>query len=414
MAKLLNALGSPQGVFEATADEWQKAGAGASNIRALQEYDIEIAEAILKQVVLLGDFVWTADDAAFPLLLSHIDNPPVVLYGRGQISTSPDEPYICVIGMRKASGAGFENAIRIAAGLAGAGMTVVSGGAEGIDAAAHQGALRAGGRTIAFCACGLDVNYPMGNQWLRRLIVEKGGLLLSEYIYGTSTRPEVFATRNRLMSGIAVGTCVVEAELKSGCRLTVGHAREQQRDVYAVPGSIQLSRSACCNMLIKEGAKLVTCAADIVEEYMARYPSLDKEAGWEAETQQSMAPPEEPVKDRDMPTGIKRRAQPSGEEILGAEQLHEERKAHGGAVGDNIPPASKRPPAIVPENGLDDLPELARRIYMKLEPAPRLLDDLAAMVEAPISQVMAALTELELAGYAECVGRQMFKRGTGE
>jgi len=172
---------------------------------------------------------------------------------------------VAIVGSRRATAYGRAAAERLAYELAGRGVTVVSGLANGIDAAAHKGALRAGGRTIAVLGCGLDVDYPASNRRLREKIVTTGALI-TEFPLGTPPLPGNFPKRNRIVSGLSLGIVVVEAAPKSGTFSTVKWAAEQGREVFAVPGDINRRTSEGTNRLITDGAKLTTCADDILEE----------------------------------------------------------------------------------------------------------------------------------------------------
>ena len=211
-----------------------------------------------------GIGVVCAADAAFPDRLRRIFDPPQVLYYRGRLPA--DELMIAIVGARKASAYGRNAAAALAAGLAEAGAGVVSGAARGVDSAAHDGALNAGGYTVAVLGCGVDVVYPPENGKLLARIAEQGAIV-SEYWPGTEPLPHHFPVRNRIISGLARGVAVVEAAEKSGSLITADWALEQGRDVFAVPGSIFSATSAGTNRLIKQGAKPVTTAADILEEY---------------------------------------------------------------------------------------------------------------------------------------------------
>jgi DNA processing protein len=213
-----------------------------------------------------GIGVVTANDAAFPAALRKIFDPPQVLYYRGRLPQ--DELLVGLVGARRATAYGRNAAKTLAAGLAAAGAGVVSGAARGIDSAAHEGALEAGGYTVAVLGCGVDVVYPPENGRLLAMIAEQGAIV-SEYWPGGVPLPHHFPVRNRIISGLCRGVAVVEAAEKSGSLITADWALEQGRDVFAVPGSIFSAASAGTNKLLKQGAKPVTAAADILEEYVA-------------------------------------------------------------------------------------------------------------------------------------------------
>jgi DNA processing protein len=206
--------------------------------------------------------VLTWQDAAYPTLLAAIPDPPPVLYLRG---TLPAEQGLAVVGTRRATLYGRDVAERLAAELAGAGLTIVSGMAKGIDTYAHRGALKGGGRTVAVLGHGLDTCYPPENRRLAAEIAENGAVV-SEYALGVQPAGENFPPRNRIISGLAAGVLIVEAGEASGALITSRYAAEQGRDVFAVPGPITSPASRGCLRLIQDGAKLVVSANDILEE----------------------------------------------------------------------------------------------------------------------------------------------------
>jgi DNA processing protein len=208
--------------------------------------------------------VLTWDAPNYPPHLRQIYNAPPVLYFRGQIEER-DEWAVAVVGTRRASVYGKEATRMIATGLAQAGVTVISGMARGIDTVAHRACLDAGGRTIAVLGCGVDVVYPRENARLAAEIAGRGALV-SEYALGTRPEASNFPPRNRIISGLTLGTVVVEAGLGSGALITADFAAEQGREVFAVPGNVFARGSRGVNQLIQQGAKLVSNVTDILEE----------------------------------------------------------------------------------------------------------------------------------------------------
>ena len=209
--------------------------------------------------------VLTPGDAGYPALLREIPRPPPQLFIRGAVAAL-SLPQLAIVGSRNATPAGAETARDFASHLAARGFCITSGLAEGIDAAAHRGALAVGGRTLAVCGTGPDIVYPRHHESLAAEIIATGGAIVSEFAPGTAVHRGNFPRRNRLISGLAVGTLVVEAGVRSGALITARHALEQGRDVFAIPGSIHNPVARGCHRLIRNGAKLVETAADIVEE----------------------------------------------------------------------------------------------------------------------------------------------------
>ena len=206
-------------------------------------------------------------DTRYPALLGAIPAPPP-LFVRGEL-VDDDTLALAIVGSRRPTPYGLAVAERLASDLAARGVTIVSGLARGIDAAAHRGALAAGGRTIAVLGCGLDVVYPPENVALARTI-EAHGAVVSQFAAGVPALPGHFPARNRTLAGLALGVVVVEAAEKSGALITAGFAGDLGRETFAVPGRITSPSSAGANRLIQDGAKLVTCWQDIVSELQSR------------------------------------------------------------------------------------------------------------------------------------------------
>jgi DNA processing protein len=217
--------------------------------------------------------VVTLGDAAYPPLLLQTADPPLLLYAHGELALLA-KPAIAIVGSRRPSAQGRDNARAFARELADDGLVVVSGLAQGIDSAAHEGALAGAAGTIAVVGTGLDRVYPPQNLELAHRITQHG-LLLSEFAPGTPPLPEHFPLRNRVIAGLSLGTLVVEAAIRSGSLITARLASEAGRDVFAVPGSIHAPQAKGCHWLIKQGAKLVESAADIVDELAGQRADRD-------------------------------------------------------------------------------------------------------------------------------------------
>jgi len=215
------------------------------------------------------------EDDFYPKLLKGISGAPKILYWRGELKK--EERCFAIVGTRRCSEYGKEIAFSIAKDLSGAGLTIVSGMARGIDTFAHKGALEGGGRTIAVLGTGLDEKsiYPQENLKLAKTILKNGGCLISEYSPGTRGTQFTFPERNRIISGLSLGVLVVEAKTKSGALITAEWARKQGKKVFAIPGSIHSLNSKGCHLLIKRGAKLVETVNDILEEL--HLPKIKKE-----------------------------------------------------------------------------------------------------------------------------------------
>jgi len=216
--------------------------------------------------------VLTLNNSRYPVNLKVIYDPPPVLYVLGELRRE-DLLSVSIVGTRRPTRYGRGAASMLAKGLAERGLTIVSGMARGIDSCAHRGALEASGRTIGVLGCGVDVVYPAEQRILRDRIVSAGAIV-SEFAMGTRPNRGNFPMRNRVISGLSLGTMVVEAGADSGALITASIALEQGREVFSVPGCITTSASAGTNRLIREGAKIVTCVEDVVEEFSPQVQAL--------------------------------------------------------------------------------------------------------------------------------------------
>lgn len=373
-ALLLDHFGSPEDVYYADEAEYALVeGLSKKQLELLADKSADGADKILGDCQRLGLRILTMQDADYPARLRGIFEPPCLLYVKGMLPAFDEEVAVAMVGTRACTPYGTQSAEKIAYGLAKQGALVVSGAARGIDSAAHRGALRAGGVTVAVLGNGLDVVYPEENAGLYRDIAATGALL-SEYPPGTAAEGWHFPIRNRIISGLCLATVVVEAPLeRSGALITANTALEQGRDVFAVPGPIDASASRGCNRLIADGAGLVSESWDILREYQAMYPhkilgervELPHALGYQARTEQAEA---------------KAAETPAEAEALPALDL----------TGDH---------------GLtDDQMKLLR----ELAQGEKQVDDLIELTQIPARRVLSALTMLELDGYVAQSGGKRF------
>lgn len=263
---LLDCFGSVSQVLGASAPELARCGIPQSVATALARAEVDPARRDLAWLDQGADrHLLTLACDAYPSLLKEIPDPPPLLFVIGEPSLL-DSPQIALVGSRNPSPTGRHHASRFACALGQAGLTITSGLALGIDTAAHQGALEGGGPTVAVLGSGLDQLYPRRNRELAQKVVRQGALV-SEFPPGTQPLAENFPRRNRIISGLSRGTLVVEAAPKSGSLITARLAAEQGREVFALPGSIHNPTSRGCHALIRQGAKLVECVDDILEEF---------------------------------------------------------------------------------------------------------------------------------------------------
>jgi DNA processing protein len=270
--RLLAAFASPQGVFAASAAS-QRAVTGSTLAEPPDELDALVQRTVAWRREGAGRHVVTLGDSAYPSALLQTADPPLLLYAQGRLELL-QRPALAIVGSRNPTPQGADNARAFALHLARSGYTIVSGLALGIDGAAHEGALSAGGdaSTIAVVGTGMDRVYPSRHRELAHRIAEQG-LLLSEFDLATPPLRENFPRRNRLIAGLAQGTLVVEAALASGSLITARCAAEAGREVFALPGSIHSPQSRGCHALIKQGAQLVESAEDILAELRPAAPA---------------------------------------------------------------------------------------------------------------------------------------------
>jgi DNA processing protein len=264
-SKLLEHFGSPDAVLTASSSDLAAIGLNTKSLNFLKAPDWSLVDADFAWAEQQSAHILSLDDELYPRLLREIADPPPILYVYGQLSALSLNPF-AMVGSRNPSKTGTETAFAFAKHLSLMGFSIVSGLALGIDAASHEGALAAGGATIAVTGTGLDRVYPAKHKDIAHKITETGALV-SEFPPGTAPTPGNFPRRNRIISGLSYGVLVVEATLKSGSLITARLAVEQGREVFAVPGSIHHPQAKGCNALIREGAKLVETAQHILEEF---------------------------------------------------------------------------------------------------------------------------------------------------
>ncbi len=366
---LLEHFNTPEDVYYADEGEiLLTEGMTRREADALKAKDLTEAEKILADCERLELQVLTLRDAAYPVRLRSIYDPPCLLYLRGRLPEVDELPAVAVVGTRKASPYGIRCAEDLAFGLADAGAVVVTGLARGIDSMAAQGALRAGGTVIGVLGGGVDVIYPKENGWLYD-DVAAAGCLISEYPPGTEPLPAHFPIRNRIMSGLSVAALVVEAPVRSGALITAGMALDQGRDVFAVPGPIYAENSKGCNRLIRDGAGVAAEPWDILRDYEAQFP------------------------------GKLRGTTRSAPEPL---------ETQPGQMVETAEPAM--PSLSLKGAGLTDDQILLLRT---LTDQPMLTDDLIELTELPTRRVLSALTMLEIDQYVtQCSGKRYMRAVT--
>ena len=270
--EILSAFPEPHKLFEST--EHERLISGVFSRRQLEKLVSPKLDNALRAVEACEKNGWqivTPDDKIYPAGLRRTVNMPLVLFVNGDIGCLRGKVMIGVVGTRDPSFESISIARKISGDLASAGAVVVSGGAKGIDSAAHEGSLDAGGKTVCVLGCGLGTRYLMENEAMRRRISENGAVI-SEFLPYTNASRRSFPQRNRIISGVSHGVLVVEAGEKSGSLITAECAKEQGREVFAIPGSVLSTAYMGANSLIRDGAKAATCAKDILMQFSVIYP----------------------------------------------------------------------------------------------------------------------------------------------
>lgn len=271
--QILAQVDSATGLLQATESTWRRLGLSDATCEYLRSPDWRrVDEQLSWESRDLNHHLLIFTDERYPPQLREIADPPPLLYVNGDLNALRS-PQIAMVGSRNPTHSGRETAFAFAQALTHAGLTITSGLALGIDAASHQGALAAKGRTIAVLGTGIDRIYPTGHRSLAVQIAEKGAII-SEFPLGSPPIAGHFPQRNRIVSGLSLGTLVVEATARSGSLITARLATEQGREVFAIPGSIQSPTAHGCHLLLRNGAKLVETSTDILEEITAFQPLI--------------------------------------------------------------------------------------------------------------------------------------------
>lgn len=330
-------------------------------ISVILKTDISGAHKEYEKCLKTGIRVVSIADEEYPENLRNIYAPPLVLYVRGELECTPGLPVIAAVGSRRMTAYGKKISEEIIGELAASGIPIVSGMASGVDQACHAAALKNGGKTLAVLGCGHANDYPKNSAELKDLVA-KNGAVISEYPPDYPALPHNFPVRNRIISGLSHGVIVVEADEHSGSLITVGHALSQGRDVFAVPGRTDDPQSAGTNKLIKQGAKLITRASEVAEEYIHLFPELEEVLG--------------------RMTGQR----PSRNEIFAPETP--------------VPTA----PAAKPDRrkpAPEYFTEIQLSVYRALDHAPLYPGEIAEKAGLELSRVLGALIELEIYGFAK-------------
>ena len=362
--EMISYFGSPKTLIESDMYEWKVSGIFTpKQIEKLQKSTIDEAYEVMENCFKYGCKAVTPDEKLYPRMLKPLDDLPAVVYYQGDLKFIIHKIAIAVVGTREADRNSLAIAKSLSASITRSGAVIVSGGALGVDSAAHSGAIESGGKTLAVLGCGFGTDYLQSKNDLRQVIAQNGALI-TEYPPMTPALARNFPIRNRIISGLCHGTVVVEAGIKSGSLITASTALEQGRDVYAVPGDIMSSKFLGVHKLINEGAKPVFSAYDILYPYAVRYPkAIDIE---KIETQLQMTDSVDCINTKGSKDSVNENAPFNQESFENVKDLSE--------ISDN-----------------------AKTVYSIFGDEPIHIDDIARKTALGFSEIFIAVTELELA-----------------
>lgn len=347
-----------------------------AELETLRDKSLTAAKRILAQCTDLEIQILTMGDERYPSRLKNIADPPLVLYYKGTLPEFDKQPVIGVVGTRSATIYGCNIARRLGYQIAKCGGLLVSGGAKGIDAMAMSAAMKAGGQAVGVLGCGVDVVYPPANRWLFGDL-EKNGCLISEFPPETPPAKWTFPKRNRIISGISNGVLVVEAPERSGSLITARQALEQGRDLFVVPGNIDVPNCAGSNQLLRDGATAVSTGWDILSEYQAEYPLI---------VTQNEETPLLPEQEETLPQVAQKPQVPKKKSILSRKK------------DKKVIDKKAQPPYIDVEKSLPALSEEERAIVEQLKMGERLADEVIASSGLPSGRALSLLTMLQMRG----------------
>ncbi|MBQ7654107.1 MAG: DNA-processing protein DprA [Clostridia bacterium] len=380
---------NPKAVYDATHEQLVFSAAFTSGqIKKLADKNLSDAQKVITECEDIGCGIVTPDSDKYPKALMCMPNYPLVLYTLGDIECLKNKLAISIVGTRRASDSGLEIAGKLSASLCRAGAVVVSGGALGIDSAAHLGALSAGGSTVAVLGCGFNAKYHDGTDVIRDDI-EENGALISEYHPSFAARAMNFPIRNRIIAALGMGTVVIEAAQKSGSLITANISADYGRDVFAVPGNaanlIQLGTIG----LIRDGATPVFSSSDILNQYSVTYSDL---IDWDKVESDLLYQSHEEIDFSKIKYGVKKIVMPKDKKV-------DEKEI------EDIPPATESCKNSIP----DGLSPAERAVYEAIAEGNSDSDSIKEKTNLPMSDILVALTTLEISGIIKCPGGHIYK-----
>lgn len=419
---------SAEDFYNAGISEWKMCGCFTKKeIDFMSNCKLDKAYLVLDRCKQLGQDVVTMSDERYPESLRHIANPPCVLYVKGELPNMDNKICIAVVGTRSASLYGVQMAFDISWELAKAGVIVVSGGALGIDESAHKGALQGGGKTVAVLGCGVNYPYLMQNEPLREVIAQNGAII-SEFAPDFPAYPSNFPMRNRIISGLSLGTVVVEASKRSGSLITAGLALEQNKDVFAVPVDMNSPLSEGTTALIRDGAKVVTNGEDILCEYRTSYFKEKEKEKKEDETLLFERPTEENYEQRtaglnaehDMCIPLKvtdlknqKSSKNTGQDTKRGKIMKNAEKGVNKhdikrAIEDKMENRTENKEANGTNYDINSLSLNEQNVYNALKDGKKHVDSIVVKTGLPIGKLLSLLTNMELSGIIESYAGKIY------
>ncbi len=359
-AAILERFGTAKAVYDASKTELESCGLlSADALSRAKNKSLNKSRDVISYCKKEGITIVTYEDERYPLFLRNIPDLPLVIYYKGTLPDFYSVPSVCIVGPRKCSQYGIKASYSLSARLSKGGMIIVSGGAVGVDAAAHEGAMASDGVTALLLPCGFGYDYLKANEDLRQRILKNGGCILTEFPPKYPVKQGAFQIRNRLMSALSLGTVVIEAGEPSGALITARHALEQGKDIFVIPGNPGVPQYIGSNKLLRDGAKPLLSAMDIFDEYIGTYyDKLDIEKAFG-----------EPLKSPKTNTEYNK---PDTKE-------------------------NKKP------KDTSALSEVASAIYTAAPDTPFCVDELSVYNDYNAVELMTAIAELELCGYISAV-----------
>lgn len=373
--QLLQEFGTAENIYAAQKSDFSRIdGIRKAAVAGLMEKTLTDAQNVIDECARQDISILTINDERYPQRLLNLPDPPCVLYYKGTIPKIDEEPVIAVVGSRRGTNYGLMCAKQFGVQLSNCGCTVVSGGARGIDTMALRGAMNTGAPVICVLGCGVDIVYPPENAKLFQEIAQNGWLV-SEYAPGMLPLSRNFPPRNRIISGLSVGTVIVEAASRSGALITADLALEQGRDVFAVPGNIDMSNSIGTNRLIKDGAIVARTGWDVACEYQLRFPEKIHE--FKTNAPLNIRQPEKP-KDPSKPEPLPKEASRNPKNCIDVYEI------------------------------LDCLSEDEKIVIMLLKDRPMHVDEIVSKCDLRTTQTLVALTMLEVNHYVKRLPGRIF------